>query len=243
MHLTLENDATRPPGMNALQQQARFDAFISVFNTERPHEALDMNMPAEVYSPSKRPCEGLPEIECPFHDRDIMVTACGRICMARKKINVSTVLDGQRLGIRQVDDDNWLISFMHYSLEYIGLEQRPLQSIDDPFGTRLSPVSQVRSVAHVSGPESCQPRAPRETRTPDILITNQALYQLSYRGDATFPLHKRACLHKPQLRHAIDDQRAAGVQTSGGVGCIASSVPSPQLPRTRSSSVTMSSSW
>ena len=42
MHLTLKQEATRPPGMNSLQQQARFDAFVQEFNTERPHEALAM---------------------------------------------------------------------------------------------------------------------------------------------------------------------------------------------------------
>ena len=51
MHLTLKREATRPPGMNSLQQQARFDTFVQEFNTERPHEALAMKMPAEVYTP------------------------------------------------------------------------------------------------------------------------------------------------------------------------------------------------
>jgi transposase InsO family protein len=32
MHLTLKKEATRPPGRNILQQQARFDAFVSEFN-------------------------------------------------------------------------------------------------------------------------------------------------------------------------------------------------------------------
>jgi transposase InsO family protein len=40
MHLTLKTETTRPPGINSLQQQARFDAFRQKFNTERPHEAL-----------------------------------------------------------------------------------------------------------------------------------------------------------------------------------------------------------
>jgi hypothetical protein len=44
----------------------------------------------------------------PFHDRDIVVTACGRICLHRKKINISTVLAGQKLGIKEVDDGIWL---------------------------------------------------------------------------------------------------------------------------------------
>ena len=141
MHRTLKAETTRPPGMNSLQQQARFDAFMSEFNDERPHEAIQMKTPTELYAPSSRAYEGLPEVEYPFHDRDILVTACGRICMHRKKINVSTVLAGQRLGIKEVDDGIWLVSFMHYDLGYIDLEQRTLQTSDDPFGTRLSPMS------------------------------------------------------------------------------------------------------
>ena len=141
MHRTLKQETARPPGMNALQQQGRFDDFVSEFNEERPHEALEMKTPAALYVPSSRTYEGLPEVEYPFHDRDILVTACGRVCMHRKKINVSTVLAGQRLGIKEVDDGIWLLSFMHYGLGYIDLEQRTLQTIDNPFGTRSSPMS------------------------------------------------------------------------------------------------------
>jgi transposase InsO family protein len=141
MHLTLKKEATRPPGRNILQQQARFDAFISEFNTERPHEALAMKAPADIYTASSRPYNGLPEIDYPFHDRDALVTNCGRICIYRKKINISTVMAGQRLGIKEVDDGIWLVSFMHYDLGYIDLEQKTLQTIDNPFGTRLSPMS------------------------------------------------------------------------------------------------------
>ena len=77
----------------------------------------------------------------PLHDRDVLVTACGRICMHRKKINISTVLAGQRLGIKEVDDGIWIVSFMHYDLGYIDLEQKTLQPLDNPFGPRLSPMS------------------------------------------------------------------------------------------------------
>ncbi|MBS0558728.1 MAG: IS481 family transposase [Proteobacteria bacterium] len=141
MHLTLKKETTRPPGMNSLQQQARFDAFVEEFNTERPHEALDMKRPADLYTVSSKPYFGLPDLEYPLHDREYLVTACGRICMHRKKINISTVLAGQKLGLKEVDDGIWLISFMHYDLGYIDLEQKTLQPIDNPFGTRLSPMS------------------------------------------------------------------------------------------------------
>lgn len=141
MHLTLKKEATKPAGMNTLQQQARFDDFIHEFNTERPHEALAMKCPAELYKPSMRSYRGLPELAYPLHDRDILVTTCGRICMHRKKINISTVFAGQRLGIREVDEGIWLVSFMHYDLGYIDLEQKTLQPIDNPFGPGVSPMS------------------------------------------------------------------------------------------------------
>ncbi len=141
MHLTLKREATRPPAMNSLQQQAKFDAFVQEFNTERPHQAIAMKCPAEVYSPSTRPYQGLSDLSYPFHDRDILVTTCGRICMHRKKINISTVLAGQSLGIKEVDEGIWLVSFMHYDLGYIDLEQRTLQPLDNPFGPRLLPMS------------------------------------------------------------------------------------------------------
>jgi transposase InsO family protein len=141
MHLTLKKETTRPPGINSLQQQAKFDAFLQEFNTERPHEALAMKCPAEIYKPSTRAYRGLPELSYPFHDREILVTACGRICLHRKKINFSTVFAGQTVGIKEVDDAIWLVSFMHYDLGYFDLEQRTLQPLDNPFGPRLSPMS------------------------------------------------------------------------------------------------------
>ena len=141
MHLTLKTETTRPPGRNALQQQARFDDFIKEFNRERPHEALQMKVPKEVYTPSSKPYTGLPELAYPFHDREITVTASGRICMHRKKINLSTVMAGQTLGIKEIDDGIWLVSFMQYDLGYIDLEQETLQTIDSQFGSRLSPMS------------------------------------------------------------------------------------------------------
>jgi transposase InsO family protein len=141
MHLTLKKEATRPPGLNSLQQQARFDDFVQEFNVERPHQAIDMKCPAEIYTPSPRPYQGLPELTYPFHDRDVLVTACGRLCLHRKKINISTVLAGQKLGIKEVDEGIWLVSFMHYDLGFIDLEQRTLQPTDNPFGPGLSPMS------------------------------------------------------------------------------------------------------
>ena len=69
-----------------------------------------MKTPAERYAASARPYAGLPDITYPLHDRDVVVTACGRICMHRKRINLSTVLAGQRVGIKEVDEGIWIVT-------------------------------------------------------------------------------------------------------------------------------------
>ena len=60
MHLTLKKEATRPARANFLQQQAKFDAFIEELNNDRPHQALDMKCPADLYIPSVRPIWAFP---------------------------------------------------------------------------------------------------------------------------------------------------------------------------------------
>jgi hypothetical protein len=89
---------------------------MEIFNQQRPHEALDMKCPAEIYQPSPRPYTGLPDIDYPFHDKTIVVTRCGRICLGNKKINFSQVFAGQAVGIKEIHDDIWLVSFMQYDL-------------------------------------------------------------------------------------------------------------------------------
>src|SRR5829696_6773290 len=74
--------------------------------------------------------------------------------MHRKRVNISTVLAGQRLGIKEVDDGIWIVSFMRYDLGFIDLEQRTLQPLDNPFGPGLSPMCEVRSATYVSGPDN-----------------------------------------------------------------------------------------
>lgn len=141
MHLTLKQEATRPAGQNMLQQQARFDDFLEEFNTERPHEALDMKCPAQVYVSSPRPYQGIPDPHYPFHDRTVVVTSCGRLCLYRKKINLSKSLAGQAVGVKEVDSGIWLVSFMDYDLGYIDLEERTLQPLENPFGPKVLPMS------------------------------------------------------------------------------------------------------
>jgi putative transposase len=141
MHLTLKTEATKPAADNFLQQQARFDVFVNRFNEERPHQALKMQVPADLYNKSPRPYQGLGDLDYPFHDFSATVTTCGRICYKRRKINLSTVFSGQRVGVKQVDDKIWLVSFMQYDLGYFDHETCRLEPIENPFSPKVLPMS------------------------------------------------------------------------------------------------------
>ena len=143
MHLTLKKEATKPAAQNFLQQQAKFDDFIDCFNHERPHQALNMKYPAELYRPSPRPYRGMSELHYPFHDRTITVTQCGRICFGRRKINLSTVFAGQNVGIKEVSDKIWLVSFMQYDLGFFDHETGSPRKRREPI--------RRKSVTYVSG--------------------------------------------------------------------------------------------
>ncbi|MHA3320708.1 integrase core domain-containing protein [Legionella pneumophila] len=143
MHLTLKKEATKPASENFLQQQERFDSFIDEYNNERPHQALDMKMPAELYIPSQKEYKGLAEVEYPFHDKTITVTNCGRVCLGGKKINLSVVFAGQNVGIKEVQDKIWLVSFMNYDLGYFDDETCRLEPVENPFGPKVLPMSPV----------------------------------------------------------------------------------------------------
>ncbi len=141
MHLTLKREATKPAAANVLQQQARFDTFIARYNYERPHQALDMKVPADVYVRSARPYRGLDELTYPFHDQTMTVTHCGRICFKGKKVKLSQVFAGQNVGVTQVGEHIWLVTFMHYDLGYFDDESCRLEPIVNPFGPTVLPMS------------------------------------------------------------------------------------------------------
>jgi len=127
----------------ALQQQERFDDFINCYNHERPHQALNMCYPSEFYVASARPYRGLGELTYPLHDRTVTVTNCGRVCFGRRKINLSTVFAGQKVGVKQVDERIWLVTFMQYDLGFFDDETSRLEPAENPFQTNVLPMSPV----------------------------------------------------------------------------------------------------
>ena len=99
-----------------------------------------MKVPADLYARSPRVYRGLEELAYPFHDDTIMVTRCGRICFRGRKVNLSHVFAGQSVGVTQVGERIWLVSFMQYDLGYFDDESCRLEPIENPFGPKLLPL-------------------------------------------------------------------------------------------------------
>jgi transposase InsO family protein len=135
MHLVLKQETTRPAAANFLQQQERFDRFIHVYNQERPHEGLDQRTPASCYQPSLRPYpETLPEPQYPLHDEVRTVSNEGHVHLwgRGRHAYVSTALIGQRVGLREVGPDQWLVTFMHLDLGIIDGARRSFMPLPQP---------------------------------------------------------------------------------------------------------------
>jgi putative transposase len=99
-----------------------------------------MKCPAEVYRPATRVYKGLPDIDYPFTTKSLWSPTAGVSVWGPKKINFSQVFAGQGVGVKEVHDDIWLVSFMDYDLGYFDLDTRVLEPIDNPFGPRLLPM-------------------------------------------------------------------------------------------------------
>ncbi len=123
MHRTLKQETTRPARGNLLQQQERFDEWVHEFNYERPHEALDMKRPAEVYTKSLNTCPAvLPALDYKTHDDVRRVSGRGLLHMGgRKQVHLTTALAGEYVGLREDNDviDRWVVSFAGIDLGHV----------------------------------------------------------------------------------------------------------------------------
>lgn len=125
MHRTLKAETTRPPAAGPRAQQAVFERFRREYNDLRPHEALDLQTPSECYqaSPRRYPPR-LPPVSYPDHFHTRRVRDRGDIRWQGRRIFLSEVLEGEWVGIEEVDDDLWSLHFGPLLLgRYDGIHQ------------------------------------------------------------------------------------------------------------------------
>jgi hypothetical protein len=102
-HERLHLDVARElSGERPLEQQAAFDEWRQSFNVERPHEALAMKRPAEVYVPSVRKYEGTPADLVYAKMGARRVHQCGHISLGEQRVFISSALAGWSVGVESL---------------------------------------------------------------------------------------------------------------------------------------------
>ena len=154
MHRTLKAETATPPAAGKAEQQARFDAFRHDFNHNRPHEALDQQMPALLYRPSPRAMpKPVPE---PCYDADHerrRVRTSGEIKWQGETIFISEALVGEPVGIRDLDNGHWLIRFANIDLGLIDRQAKKFHRFGPARPGRTKATKNTnKTVSDVSGP-------------------------------------------------------------------------------------------
>jgi hypothetical protein len=112
MHRTLKKETTIPPGRHLTAQQQKFNVFREEYNQVRPHEALGMKTPGEVYAASSRKMpEKIPPYEYPQHFEVRRVSRNGGMRWHHHRVPVSQTLIEDYIGFEEIDDGVYNVFF------------------------------------------------------------------------------------------------------------------------------------
>jgi transposase InsO family protein len=132
MHRTLKAETTRPPAGSLQAQQRKFNRFQHEYNTERPHEALDMQTPQALYNPSPREMPNrLAPLEYPDRFEVRYVSGNGGVRWNGRWLCVSIVCVGEYVGFEEIDDGLWIV---YYGPVKLGRFNERNMRIEDEFG-------------------------------------------------------------------------------------------------------------
>ena len=108
LHLDIQRELR---GKDLVEQQAGFDEWRQTFNHERPHEALGLKCPAELYEPSARKYEGTPH-DLEYERMDSRrVGKVGTIRCGQEPIFISTALAGWSVGLERFSEGTYNVYF------------------------------------------------------------------------------------------------------------------------------------
>lgn len=70
---------------------------------------------------------------CIGSERAGSCTRCGCLCIGTRKINLSQVFAGQTVGIREVEDGIWLVSFLEFDIGFFDKEEGRVEPAPNSF--------------------------------------------------------------------------------------------------------------
>jgi putative transposase len=112
MHRSLKQRLPRPPAANLNLQQRVFNDFRRTYNHIRPHEALGDETPASRWKPSRRRYPArIPPPRYPAHVELRRVSNAGCFRLHSGQQFLSQALNGETIGLEQIDDAIWNILY------------------------------------------------------------------------------------------------------------------------------------
>lgn len=146
MHRTMKAECCTPGSVNRRAQQQRFDRWRKEFNEERPHEALGMRTPSEVYQASARRLDE--RIKPRLYEVDVetkRVNKTGFISLNGNNCYVGESLIGVDVAIEE-SPDTGLLGVRYANVKLGWLEPSPNARLRPPayaerWETKLAPES------------------------------------------------------------------------------------------------------
>ncbi len=112
-HRSLKYAIANPPAETFIEQISRMKVFVDEYNFERPHEALEMQVPGSYYEPSSRVWDGVlhpPE----YNSQEMLIRkVCPNGCIHVKQnsIYLGSVISGEYVGLKPIDEDCYRIFY------------------------------------------------------------------------------------------------------------------------------------
>ena len=141
MHRTLKEETVAPPKINMAAQQRAFDGFRREYNAIRPHESLQMDVPASFYCTSRRIMpERLPKVEYDPWYTVRQVRSNGYIKWKGEYVFISEAVVGEPVGLRQISEREWEVRFSFYPLGILDEQTGKVRPFKDKKVLPMSPV-------------------------------------------------------------------------------------------------------
>ncbi len=129
MHRDIAIEVESEAEVNVIQQQATLDVWRQTFNEERPHEAIGMQVPSDLYQPSARRFDpSAMELEYPASHLRRKVGSGGTIKLQGICIGISTALAGWDIGLEPETSCCYSVWFCRLCLGELDLRTRKFQA-------------------------------------------------------------------------------------------------------------------
>ena len=129
MHRDIALEVEKRSASDFTTQQSALDVWRNTYNHERPHEAIAMQVPADLYTQSTRRFDATQiELDYPIDYLKRMVTTGGSIRIENVRVNVSVALKGWHVGLKLESNDRYGLWFSRLRLGEVDLKTEKFQA-------------------------------------------------------------------------------------------------------------------